>query len=184
VSFAGATPDGPRPVDSAERLLREREVQRRAHQQRQVRNVANRTRIRQMMPRLVISAAVMILVLLLEFVLLPGMVFPGNRLATPAKRPVAQLDEALRTVREIEEQGEVRRAQAQALEEKRQELVGRVSKLDQEELGIIAERIAEPAPRASDPVLWVEVVKNLLIGVLFFLLGMWVQQKRRGGIRV
>jgi hypothetical protein len=136
------------------------------------------------MPRLAVSAAVMTLILLLEFVLLPAISFQGDWLATSSKRPAVQLDQALLTVREIEEQGEARRAQALILAEKRQELVQSVSRLDQEELGIIAERIAEPVPRASTPALWVEVIKNLLIGVLFFLMGMWVQQKRRGGIRV
>jgi len=140
-----------------------------------------------MMPRLAVSVVVMILMLLLEFVVLPEMVIPSDRAPTlgqQTQQTLEQLDQAVETISEIEVQVEARRALREKLEEKRQELAGRVLELDQEELEAVAVLMAAPDEGEPRRALWIDVTKNVLIGSVFSVLGMWVQQKRRSGVRV
>jgi hypothetical protein len=150
--------------------------------------MARLTRIRQLLARLVVSVVVMISILLVEFAMLPGIVTPGSRAPILGQQAqlAEQLDRAIETISEIEARVEARRALDEKLEEKKQTLAEKVLELDQEELEAVAVQLAARVPvvRESGRAVWIDVTKNVLIGAVFFLLGMWVQHKRRSGIRL
>jgi hypothetical protein len=137
-----------------------------------------------MMPRLVISAVVIAAICALELVARSGIIIPGTGSVDPDRQTVEQLDRALEAIDELEERVEARRSLASETDRKRRELTHRVSELDQEELEAVAAELVDQAQGSSPEAIWIGGLRNLVIGVVSFLLGMWVQQKRRSGIRL
>jgi hypothetical protein len=140
-----------------------------------------------MMPRVAVSVVVMISMLLLESAVLPGTLTPRDRAPTLGQETqhiVEQLDQAVEAISEIEVRVEARRALLEKLVDRRQELAERMLELDPEELEAVAVLLAAPDEGEPRRALWIGVTRNVLIGAVFFLLGMWVQQKRRSGVRV